>query len=218
MRRFPTWSATPARRDEAPRVEIERTRQARPREARILVTLWHACQTIGDGSDRYGTAVETFPQPPARRPRPQPARPVRDPPDAAARHPGRAADARPPAPEPWSAAATPPLPARRAHRPLRGAVGGRQRRLQRRWDNCAERRFLRMVQTLSGLPGCLFVVCPDVVGEAGLTSMLFEVATNPSGLGCRVRPAADVCSNRRTTTRPSSARGYGWAAAAKCSP
>ena len=41
-------------------MEIERTRQARPREARILVTLWHACQTIGDGSDRYGTAVETF--------------------------------------------------------------------------------------------------------------------------------------------------------------
>jgi hypothetical protein len=31
-----------------------------------------------------------------------------------------------------------------------------------------------MVDTLSGLPGCLFVVCPDVVGEAGLTSLLFE--------------------------------------------
>ena len=42
------------------------------------------------------------------------------------------------------------------------------------WDHCAERRFLRMVETLSGLPGCLFVVCPDVVGEAGLTSMLFD--------------------------------------------
>ena len=42
------------------------------------------------------------------------------------------------------------------------------------WDEHAERRFLRMVQALSGLPGCLFVVCPDVVGEAGLTSMLFE--------------------------------------------
>jgi hypothetical protein len=74
------------------------------------------------------------------------------------------------------------------------------------WDERAERRFLRMIDQLSGLPGCLFVTCPDVVGEAGLTSMLFEVATNPSGLGCRVRPAADVCSNRRTTTRPSSAR------------
>ena len=42
------------------------------------------------------------------------------------------------------------------------------------WDEHAERRFLRMVDTLSGLPGCLFVVCPDVVGEAGLTSLLFE--------------------------------------------
>ncbi len=42
------------------------------------------------------------------------------------------------------------------------------------WDERAERRFLRMVDALSGLPGCLFVVCPDVVGEAGLTSMLFD--------------------------------------------
>ncbi len=42
------------------------------------------------------------------------------------------------------------------------------------WDADSERRFLRMVDTLSGLPGCLFVVCPDVVGEAGLTSLLFE--------------------------------------------
>ena len=42
------------------------------------------------------------------------------------------------------------------------------------WDEHAERRFPRMVDTLSGLPGCLFVVCPDVVGEAGLTSLLFE--------------------------------------------
>jgi hypothetical protein len=42
------------------------------------------------------------------------------------------------------------------------------------WDEHAERRFLRMVQALSSLPGCLFVVCPDVVGEAGLTTMLFE--------------------------------------------
>ena len=39
---------------------IERSRQARPREARILVTLWHPRQTIGEGSDRYQTAVETF--------------------------------------------------------------------------------------------------------------------------------------------------------------
>ena len=42
------------------------------------------------------------------------------------------------------------------------------------WDHDAERRFLRMVDALRGLPGCLFVVCPDIVGEAGLTSLLFE--------------------------------------------
>ena len=39
------------------------------------------------------------------------------------------------------------------------------------WDERAERRFVRMVEALSGLPGCLFVVCPDVVGDAGLTSL-----------------------------------------------
>jgi hypothetical protein len=37
------------------------------------------------------------------------------------------------------------------------------------WDEHAEQRFLRMVDTLSALPGCLFVVCPDIVEEAGLT-------------------------------------------------
>jgi hypothetical protein len=42
------------------------------------------------------------------------------------------------------------------------------------WDAGAERRFLRMVDALSGLPGCLFVTCPDIVGDAGLTSLLFE--------------------------------------------
>ena len=42
------------------------------------------------------------------------------------------------------------------------------------WDERAERRFRRMVDALRGLPGGLFVVCPDVVGEAGLTSMLFD--------------------------------------------
>ena len=31
---------------------IERSREPRPCEARILVTLWHPCQTIGVGSDR----------------------------------------------------------------------------------------------------------------------------------------------------------------------
>ncbi len=41
-------------------------------------------------------------------------------------------------------------------------------------DQDAERRFVRMVEALSSLPGCLFVVCSDVVGEAGLTSLLSE--------------------------------------------
>jgi hypothetical protein len=31
-------------------------------------------------------------------------------------------------------------------------------------DERAERRFLKMIDQLSGLPGCLFVTCPDVVG------------------------------------------------------
>jgi hypothetical protein len=39
---------------------IERAREPQPREARILVTLWHPCQTLGEGSDRHQTAVETF--------------------------------------------------------------------------------------------------------------------------------------------------------------
>jgi len=42
------------------------------------------------------------------------------------------------------------------------------------WSQDAERRFLRMLERLSGLPGCLFVTCPDIVGEAGLTSLLFQ--------------------------------------------
>ena len=36
-----------------------------------------------------------------------------------------------------------------------------------------------MVEALSSLPGCLFVVCPDVVGEAGLTSLLSEEYAPP---------------------------------------
>jgi len=39
---------------------IERQREARPDERRILLTLSHPRQTIGEGSDRYHTAVETF--------------------------------------------------------------------------------------------------------------------------------------------------------------
>jgi hypothetical protein len=42
------------------------------------------------------------------------------------------------------------------------------------WDADTERRFLRMVDSLNGLPGCLFVTCPDIVGDAGLTSLLCE--------------------------------------------
>ncbi len=38
---------------------IERAREARASEGRILVTLWHSHQTLGEGSDRYHTAVET---------------------------------------------------------------------------------------------------------------------------------------------------------------
>jgi hypothetical protein len=34
--------------------------------------------------------------------------------------------------------------------------------------------FERMLQVLAGLPGCLFVTCPDVVGEGGLTDIFFE--------------------------------------------
>ena len=39
---------------------VERTRLPLPSEGRILVTLWHPCQTIGEGADCYRTAVETF--------------------------------------------------------------------------------------------------------------------------------------------------------------
>ena len=39
---------------------VERSREPLPGEGRVLVTLWHPYQTIGEGSDRYQTAVETF--------------------------------------------------------------------------------------------------------------------------------------------------------------
>jgi hypothetical protein len=35
------------------------------------------------------------------------------------------------------------------------------------------RRFARMLPALQGLPGCLFVVSPDVVGDAEATDLLF---------------------------------------------
>ena len=42
------------------------------------------------------------------------------------------------------------------------------------FDEFAAARFERMLDRLAGLPGCRFVTCPDVVGEAGLTDLLFE--------------------------------------------
>ncbi len=39
---------------------IERAREPLPDEGRVLVRLWHPRQTVGEGSDRYYTAVETF--------------------------------------------------------------------------------------------------------------------------------------------------------------
>lgn len=37
-----------------------------------------------------------------------------------------------------------------------------------------EERFVRMIDRIAGLPGCLFVSCPDVVADAGATAALFE--------------------------------------------
>jgi hypothetical protein len=34
--------------------------------------------------------------------------------------------------------------------------------------------YERMIDRLAGVPGCRFVVCPDVVGEHGLTDLYFE--------------------------------------------
>lgn len=42
------------------------------------------------------------------------------------------------------------------------------------FDEAAEARFERMLGALHAVPGCLFVTCPDVVGDAGLTDLLFE--------------------------------------------
>lgn len=42
------------------------------------------------------------------------------------------------------------------------------------FDEAAAARFEKMLAAIRGIPGCLFVTCPDVVGEAGLTDLLFE--------------------------------------------
>ena len=42
------------------------------------------------------------------------------------------------------------------------------------WSAEAEARYVQMVEAIAGLPNCRFVTCPDVVGEAGLTDLLFE--------------------------------------------
>ena len=153
---------------------VERAREPRPGERRILVTLWHPCQTVGEGSRPLPDSRGDVPQPPARSSAPASSPCSRRPGDAAARDPGRAADARAPPPEPRPARPAPPLPARR-ETALSGVPWAADNdAFNGGWDEHAERRFLRMVEALSGLAGCLFVVCPDVVGDAGLTSMLFE--------------------------------------------
>jgi hypothetical protein len=47
---------------------IERQREPRPDEHRILLTLRHPRRTIGEGNDRHQTAVETFRSLPLDRP------------------------------------------------------------------------------------------------------------------------------------------------------
>jgi hypothetical protein len=42
------------------------------------------------------------------------------------------------------------------------------------FDEKAAAAFGRMLEALAGIPGCRFVSCPDVVGEAALTDLLFE--------------------------------------------
>lgn len=39
------------------------------------------------------------------------------------------------------------------------------------WD---ETRFVKMLNAIKGVPGCLFVACPDRVGDADATAELFE--------------------------------------------
>lgn len=42
------------------------------------------------------------------------------------------------------------------------------------WTSEMEQAYEVMIDKLAGAPGCKFVTCPDVFGEAGLTNMLFE--------------------------------------------
>lgn len=38
----------------------------------------------------------------------------------------------------------------------------------------SDEAFVKMLEKITGLPGCLFVVAPDVVGDAGQTHILFH--------------------------------------------
>lgn len=42
------------------------------------------------------------------------------------------------------------------------------------FDEQARVRFESMLDAIAGIPGCLFVVAPDVVGDGGLTRLLFD--------------------------------------------
>lgn len=42
------------------------------------------------------------------------------------------------------------------------------------WNDEADAGFVKMVEALSGVPGCKFAVCPDVPGQAGMTNLLWE--------------------------------------------
>jgi hypothetical protein len=62
------------------------------------------------------------------------------------------------------------------------------------------RRFDRMLPALQGLPGCLFVVCPDVVGDAEATDLLFaEWSPRIRSLGL---PVAYVVQERGVDVDP----------------
>jgi hypothetical protein len=153
---------------------IEHAREPIPHERRILVRLWHPRQTVGEGCDRYYTAVETFRSLPLDEPGPSQLTlfggllmlllaTQAEPQMRAHRHPNLGRLLQPRHYPRAAATARSGVPWAADNDAFNGG-----------WDEHAERRFLRMVQALTGLPGCLFVVCPDVVGEAGLTSMLFE--------------------------------------------
>lgn len=46
-------------------------------------------------------------------------------------------------------------------------------------DSYSDEAFVRMLDKITGIPGCLFVVCPDVVGDADATNKLFVEWMNP---------------------------------------